>query len=66
MFNADGFNQVAPRFPERVAVQLPKGMRSAIRRAAERERVTPAEFMRRVLAETVREVAAPTSSNLGA
>ena len=63
MFSFDGFRQVAPRFPERVAVQVPKGMRSALKRAAERERMTPAELMRRILAEKLHEAAPAMSSN---
>jgi hypothetical protein len=47
----DGFTQAAPRFPERITVMTPKGTRSAIARAAHREKVTPAELLRRFLAD---------------
>jgi hypothetical protein len=53
----DGFVQVAPRYPDRLTVCVPNGVRSAIRRAAEREHVTPAELIRRTLAEKVSELA---------
>ena len=51
MLAAEGFVQVVPRFPERVTVCAPRGMRAALSRAAERENTTPAEFIRRILAE---------------
>jgi hypothetical protein len=54
MFAPDeGFSQAAPRFPERVTVHVPKGMTAAIKRAADREKTTPAELIRRVVAEKV-------------
>jgi hypothetical protein len=52
-FATEGFEPVAPKFPERIGVQLPKGARSAIRRAAEQEKTSPAEFVRKCIIETV-------------
>jgi hypothetical protein len=63
MFASDGFTQAAPRFPERVTVNVPKGMRTSLMRAAEREKTTPADLMRRMLAEKVRDLT--TSSLIG-
>ena len=42
MLAAEGFVQVVPRFPERVTVCAPRGMRAALSRAAERERIAGA------------------------
>ena len=65
MFASDGFTQAAPRFPERVTVHVPKGMRSTLMRAAERERTTPADLMRRLLAEKVSELARANPTAIG-
>lgn len=53
MFASEGFVPVAPKYPEKIAVLLPKGARSAIRRAAERENTTPADFVRRCIVATL-------------
>jgi hypothetical protein len=65
MFASDGFTQAAPRFPERVTVHVPKGMRSSIMRAAEREKTTPADLMRRLLTEKVCELAGSNPTAIG-
>jgi hypothetical protein len=59
MFANEGFVPAAPRFPERVTVQVPKGMRSAISRAARQEKTTSAELLRRAIAALVSENGAP-------
>jgi hypothetical protein len=48
-------SNAAPRYPEKVSVYLPKGMRMAIERAASRENITAPELMRRALAATAGE-----------
>jgi hypothetical protein len=57
MFAPDEFTEAAPRYPERVTVHAPRGTRSSLMRAAEREKTTPADLMRRILAEKVSELA---------
>ena len=45
----EGQKTGAARLPEKAAVRVPKGTRDAIERAAERVRMTPAEWHRRAL-----------------
>jgi hypothetical protein len=53
----------APRYPEKVSVYLPKGMRMAIERAASRENITAPELMRRALAATAGEPEQSAAAN---
>jgi hypothetical protein len=53
MLAKDGFRQVAPRYPEKVSIYLPKGARLAIERAAAERGLTPPEMMRRALTEKI-------------
>ena len=57
MFAHAGFRNAAPRFPERISVHLPKGMRSAMARAAEEKGVSPPELGRRALLKELSEMA---------
>jgi hypothetical protein len=59
----DAFVQVAPRYPDRLTVCVANGVRSAIKRAAQQQHTTPAELVRRVLAEKVEELARHSNSS---
>jgi hypothetical protein len=56
----DGFTQVAPRYPERFAMGLPRGLREAVRVEAARRGVSAAEIARRAL---ISEITNPTIAN---
>lgn len=60
---ATAFKNAAPRFPEKVAVYLPKGARAAIERAAEKSGITASELLRCAIAEKLEPAA---SSETGA
>ena len=47
-------------FPETILFRAPPGMQAAIRAAAEKEAVKPAEYVRRIVVEAVRK-AVPTA-----
>ncbi len=46
MFVLDRFPDAKPKFPERIAVSTPLGLRARVKKAAEAERVTVPDFIR--------------------
>ena len=52
-FVLDHFPDAAPRYPDRVAVQVPRGTRAALKRAAEAEHVTVPELVRRTILQAI-------------
>lgn len=53
MFTLDHFPDAAPRYPDRIAVQAPRGTRAALKRTAEAERVSVPELVRRAILRAV-------------
>jgi hypothetical protein len=54
MFSSE-FVPAAPRYPEQISVAVPRGTRSAVARAAERQQIPHSELLRRVIAEAIAE-----------
>jgi hypothetical protein len=53
MFQPEGFIQAAPRFPERISANVPKGLRAEARVVAEQNGMSLAEFARRALIRAI-------------
>lgn len=58
MFTLDHFPDAAPRFPDRIAVQAPRGTRERLRRAAEAEHLTVPDLIRRAIERAASEALA--------
>jgi hypothetical protein len=54
MVNAEPpFNDGRGRYPDRIAAAAPRGFREQVKRAAQAERITMGEFVRRAIAERI-------------
>jgi hypothetical protein len=56
MYDAPQFNDGRGRYPDQIAAAAPRGMRPAVKRAAEAERISYGEFIRRAVEERLSRV----------
>jgi hypothetical protein len=56
MFAQPPFNDGRGRYPDRIEAAAPRGFREQVKRAAEAERISMGEFVRRALAQRIEAV----------
>jgi hypothetical protein len=57
VFDHTSFDDGRGRYPDRIAAAAPRGFRDQVKRAAQAERITMGEFVRRAICERISTIA---------